>query len=84
MNLIVADHRTGLGGRVILTFTKRQQQQLLPWNRFRVGAPIVASNEENFHEVGNGVVTARSGTSIDVVFDHWPEAKFFRLELSSD
>jgi len=84
MNLIVADHRTGLGGRVILTFTKRQQQQLLPWNRFRVGAPVVASNEENFHEVGNGVVTARSGTSIDVVFDQWPEAKFFRLELSSD
>jgi len=84
MHMVVADHRTGLGGRTILTFTKRQQQQVLPWNRFRVGAPVVASNEESFHEVGNGVVTARSGTSIDVVFDDWPEAKFFRLELSSD
>ena len=84
MHMVVADHRTGLGGRTILTFTKRQQQQVLPWNRFRVGAPVVASNEESFHEVGNGVVTARSGTAIDVVFDDWPEAKYFRLELSSD
>ena len=84
MHLVVSDHRTGLGGRAILTFSKRNPQQLLPWNRFRVGAPVVASDEETLIDVGNGVVSGRTGTSVDVVFDEWPEGKLFRLELSAD
>jgi superfamily I DNA and/or RNA helicase len=35
-------------------------------------------------DVANGVVCARSSSSVEVVFDDWPEGKFFRLELSAD
>ncbi|MFM7931331.1 MAG: AAA domain-containing protein, partial [Pirellula sp.] len=84
MHMVISDHRTGLGGRSIATFVKRQAQALLPWNRFRVGAPVVASDEDTLMDVANGVVCARSSSSVEVVFDEWPEGKFFRLELSAD
>ncbi|MFM8215701.1 MAG: AAA domain-containing protein [Pirellula sp.] len=84
MHMVISDHRTGLGGRTIATFVKRQAQALLPWNRFRVGAPVVASDEDTLMDVANGVVCARSSSSVEVVFDEWPEGKFFRLELSAD
>jgi superfamily I DNA and/or RNA helicase len=83
-HLVISDHRTGLGGRFIVTFTKRNPQQLFPWNRFRVGTPVVASDESNLQDVGGGVVSARSTASMDIVFDEWPEGSLFRLELSSD
>lgn len=83
-HLVVADHRTGLGGRTIVTFTKRNPQLPLPWNRFRVGAPAVASDETTLEDVGHGIVSARSNASIEVVFDEWPEASLFRLELATD
>ncbi|MEK0425115.1 MAG: ATP-dependent RecD-like helicase [Planctomycetota bacterium] len=84
MHMVISDHRTGLGGRTIATFVKRQSQAILPWNRFRVGAPVVASDEDTLMDVANGVVCARSSSSVEVVFDDWPEGKFFRLELSAD
>ena len=84
MHMVISDHRTGLGGRTIATFVKRQSKALLPWNRFRVGAPVVASDENTLMDVANGVVCARSSSSVEVVFDDWPEGKFFRLELSAD
>jgi superfamily I DNA and/or RNA helicase len=84
MHMVISDHRTGLGGRTIATFVKRQAKALLPWNRFRVGAPVVASDEDTLMDVANGVVCARSSSSLEVVFDEWPEGKFFRLELSAD
>jgi len=84
MHMVISDHRTGLGGRTIATFVKRQAKALLPWNRFRVGAPVVASDEDTLMDVANGVVCARSSSSVEVVFDEWPEGKFFRLELSAD
>jgi len=84
MHMVISDHRTGLGGRTIATFVKRQAKALLPWNRFRVGAPVVASDEDTLMDVANGVVCARSSSSVEVVFDEWPEGKCFRLELSAD
>ena len=84
MHMVISDHRTGLGGRVIATFVKSHSQALLPWNRFRVGAPVVASDEESLMDVANGVVCGRNSTSLEVVFDDWPEGRAFRLELSAD
>ena len=84
MHMVICDHRTGLGGRTIATLVKRQPQALLPWNRFRVGAPVVASDEDTLMDVANGVVCGRNSTSVEIVFDDWPEGKFFRLELSAD
>lgn len=84
MHMVIADDRTGLGGRTIINFVKREQKQILPWNRFRVGSPVVASDEQTLMDVANGLVCGRTSSSIEVVFDEWPEGHFFRLELSAD
>ena len=47
MHMVIADDRTGLGGRTIVNFVKRERNQILPWNRFRVGSPVVASDEQD-------------------------------------
>ena len=84
MHMVIADDRTGLGGRTIVNFVKRERNQILPWNRFRVGSPVVASDEQTLMDVANGLVCGRTSSSIEVVFDEWPEGHFFRLELSAD
>jgi superfamily I DNA and/or RNA helicase len=84
MHMVIADDRTGLGGRTIVNFVKRERKQILPWNRFRVGSPVVASDEQTLMDVANGLVCGRTSSSIEVVFDEWPEGHFFRLELSAD
>ncbi|MFN7731154.1 MAG: AAA domain-containing protein [Pirellula sp.] len=83
-HLVIADHRVGLGGRAVIQFTKRNPQMPLPWHRFRVGTPVVASDETTLQDVGTGVVSGRSSSSLEVVFDEWPEGSLFRLEMSSD
>ena len=51
MHMVIADDRTGLGGRTIVNFVKRERNQILPWNRFRVGSPVVASDEQTLMDV---------------------------------
>jgi len=56
----------------------------LPWNRLRVGAPVVLSSEGAEGESQQGVVSARSRDSIEVSVDDWPEGDRFRLDLAAD
>lgn len=84
LDLVIEDHRTGLGGRVLVTFVKRNRTQSLPWNRFRVGSPVVASLDPDGEDVGYGIVCARNTGSIEVAFDEWPDGDRFRLDLSAD
>ncbi len=44
LDLAIDDHRSGLGGRFLLTLIKRNRQQPMPWHRLKVGSPIVLSN----------------------------------------
>jgi len=84
VNLRATDHRSGLGGRYLIDFSKPAGERL-PMNRLKVGSPVVVSNENNLGEVGMpGVVSRRSSTSIEVALDGWPEAKRFRIDLSPD
>src|SRR5262249_46268383 len=46
IGLVVRDEQPGLGGRFILTLTKRDPAQLLPWTRLSVGAPVLLSLED--------------------------------------
>jgi ATP-dependent RNA/DNA helicase IGHMBP2 len=84
MDLVIEDHRTGLGGRFILTMVKRNRTQNLPWNRFRVGSPVVASDELEEQNSEYGIVCGRNVRSVEVAFDEWPEWDRFRLDLSAD
>jgi ATP-dependent RNA/DNA helicase IGHMBP2 len=84
VDLVIEDHRMGLGGRYLVTFVKRNRTLTLPWNRFRVGSPIVASDDSEGSDVGYGIVCARNQASIEVAFDEWPEGDRFRIDLSAD
>ena len=84
VDLVISDHRSGLGGRFLITFLKRNRTQDLPWNRFRVGSPVIASEELTEGDCGYGIVCGRQVGSIEVAFDEWPEGERFRLDLSTD
>ena len=63
---------------------KRNRTQNLPWNRFRVGSPVIVADELEEHDSEYGIVCGRNVGSIEVAFDEWPEGDRFRLDLSAD
>jgi superfamily I DNA and/or RNA helicase len=84
LDLVVADERTGLGGRYLATFVKRNRTLPLPWNRFRVGSPVIVFDELNERDCGFGIVCRRSTNSLEVAFDDHVEGERFRIDLSTD
>lgn len=85
LDLAIADTRTGLGGRYLLKLVKRNRDLSLPWNRLRVGAPVLLTPlEEEGGESQNGVVSARKVDWIEVAVEHWPHAKHYDLDLAGD
>lgn len=85
LDLAIADTRTGLAGRYLLKLVKRNRTQTLPWNRLRVGAPVLLTPlEGEGGEAQNGVVSARKPDWIEVAVEHWPAAKHYDLDLAGD
>ena len=85
LDLAIEDHTTGLGGRHLFSFVKRNRTLNLPWNRLRVGSPVVVSSADDEDESPqNGVVSARSNRSIQVAVDHWISGDVFDLDLAGD
>jgi superfamily I DNA and/or RNA helicase len=90
INLTIQEEDTGLGGRMLLTLAKRNQNLRLPWTRLGVGAPVILSEEGvNGEAVGwRGVVSRLSKEQIQVAFPRWPEPDAerptFRLDRSTD
>ncbi len=84
LDLVIADHELGLGGRVLLTLVKRNRTLRLPWNRLRVGSPVVLSPADTSGDPQYGVVSAVKREAIQVSTDQWPEGDHFRLDLSPD
>ncbi len=82
--MVVTDHDSGLGGRYLLTLRKRTNDMRLPWNRLRVGAPVVLSDEQADEAGIQGVVSARDQMSLQVAVNDWPDAEHFRIDLSPD
>lgn len=80
----LADHRTGLAGRLLLDFAKPGERPI-PMNRLKVGSPVVVSNDDDPSDKGvAGVVSQRKSHSIQVAVDVWPEGDRFRIDLSPD
>ena len=88
INLVLRDEDAGLGGRILLTFGKRNQTLSLPWTRLGSGAPVILAEEGAQGEGWRGVVTRVSRETIQVAFAQWPETESerpsFRLDRSSD
>ncbi|MGV3486709.1 MAG: AAA domain-containing protein [Planctomycetaceae bacterium] len=85
IDLVLSDHRTGLGGRYLLSFAKRRQGLPLPWNRLKVGSPVVVSNNDQESDEGtSGVVSRRNNNVIEVAVEQWPGGDRFRIDMSPD
>lgn len=85
LDLVIADHAPGLGGRILLTLVKRNRTQSLPWHRFRVGSPVLISpDQSDSGESSFGVVSRRNQHSVEVALGDWPAGDRFRLDLSAD
>ncbi|MFC1759632.1 AAA domain-containing protein [Planctomycetota bacterium] len=85
LDLVVDDHRVGLGGRFILTLVKRNRTLGLPWTRLRVGSPVLLScTDDPELDPTQAVVSSRSTTKIQIAANDWPEGEVFRLDLSAD
>lgn len=85
LDLVIRNHTTGLGGRYLITLAKRRSPDRLPWHRFKVGSPVLLSdNSDVDSESLQGVISARSVDSIEVAVDDWPNGDRLRLDLSPD
>jgi ATP-dependent RNA/DNA helicase IGHMBP2 len=87
--MVIAEESSGLGGRCILTFTKRDRSRSLPFNRLEPGTPILLMPEGSADSVGwRGVVCERGKTSLAVAFQEPPDIderpSIYRLDLSAD
>ena len=85
LDLVITDHETGLGGRYLVTLIKRNRELDLPWNRLRVGSPVVLSAQDDDTEDSlQAVVSRRSSGSIQLAVNEWPDGTVFRIDLSPD
>ena len=88
MDLVIVDEDTGLGGRYLAQFIKRNRSPL-PWTRLNVGSPVVLSPQDSKEPTHyRGVVYQRSEGSLHVAIGSAPddldEHELWRLDLSSD
>ena len=89
IQLTIRDEVAGLGGRVLVTLGKRNQQLDLPWTRLRVGSPVQLAEEQVATATPwRGVVSQLRRESIQVALLQWPEPQgdrpTFRLDLAGD
>lgn len=89
IQLAIVEEASGLGGRCILTLSKRDRTRPLPFNRFEPGTPILLTPEGATGAAGwRGVVCERGRMSLSVAFQEPPDleepAAAYRLDLSAD
>ncbi|NTV35430.1 MAG: AAA family ATPase [Anaerolineaceae bacterium] len=90
INLVIREVDFGLGGRVLLTLGKRNQNLDLPWTKLTTGSPVILSEETNSGAAQGwrGIVSWLNKDSIQVAFEQWPEPEsdrvLLRLDRSSD
>ena len=91
INLVIHEEDSGLGGKILLTFGKRNENLSLPWSRIGNGSPVILS-EEGLHDKDapswRGIVSRAHKDTIQVAFTQWPESDSdkptFRLDRSTD
>jgi ATP-dependent RNA/DNA helicase IGHMBP2 len=89
VGLVIRDVYSGLGGRTLITFSKRDVSRPLPWTRLSAGSPVLLSEESVAGGHGwRGVVCEKTSSSLQVAFAQMPqsdrERPTFRLDAASD
>jgi ATP-dependent RNA/DNA helicase IGHMBP2 len=91
INLVIREEDSGLGGKILLTFGKRNENLRLPWSRIGLGSPVILSEEQtNLKDIPSwrGIVSRSNKDTIQVAFTQWPEIEAdrptFRLDRSTD
>jgi superfamily I DNA and/or RNA helicase len=89
IDLVVRDSFAGLGGRMLLTLSKRDQRAALPWTRLGAGAPVVLSVQGARGAEGwRGVVSEREAGHVRVAFAEPPDEEeagtLYRLDVAPD
>ena len=85
VDLSIADHRPGLGGRALITFVRRKKNKPMPWHRIRTGSPVVISLwPDDDGPALQGVVSKRRHDSLEVAMDYCPDGNQFRIDLTAD
>ena len=88
--LTLRDAEFGLGGRLLLTFSRKTQTEALPPTRLQPGSPVVLNQTNVNRRVPSyrGVVFDRDATTIGVAIDppddELPDEATWRLDLSAD
>ena len=87
VGLVIAGEDSGLGGRCILTFVRRNRELELPWNRLEPGTPILMIADADV-ERWRGVVCERDRKRISIALDEPPDGtdrfSSFSLRVSAD
>ena len=86
IDLVIEDSRSGLGGRHLVQFCRRNRNRPMPWHRLKPGSPVVVTNfgDDTSGDSLTGVVSGRKNDSIEVALDRWPDGKCFRVDLTAD
>ena len=85
LDLAIEDSEPLLGGRFQVTLVKRNRELGLPWNRLRVGSPVILAKHKDDDGVSlQGVVSGRNQRAIRIATHHWPDGDSFRLDLAAD
>lgn len=88
VGLVVRDEYAGLGGRTLLTLTKPDRSQPLPWSRLGVGTPVMLSVHGQSGAGWLGVVSERGTNAIQVALGVAPDfearSTALRLDASTD
>jgi len=86
--LVLRDEDAGLGGRLLLTFGKRDVSQSLPPTRLQPGSPVLLKCPNDGEPLAiRGVVFARDAATLRVAVEDdetIPDDQTWRIELSSD
>src|SRR5262245_32114699 len=86
--LVIRDEDAGLGGRLLLSFGKRDTTQPLPPTRLQPGSPVLLKFPNDGEPVAiRGVVFARDASTLRVAVEDdetIPDDQTWRIELSGD
>lgn len=86
--LVVRDEFSGLGGRWVVTLSKRDRSRPLPWTRLGVGSPVLLSGEGAGSAFrARGVVSERGDDTLRVALsaaEPPEEEPSYRVDLAAD
>lgn len=85
--LVLRAEEVGMGERIIVRFSPRNEQAKLPFSRLSSGSPILLTEEDMPQpQSWRGVISRLSSQSVDVAFSRSPNtaANSFRIDLASD